>query len=45
MGPKTKISFIPFFWNFYLEIKRKIQTIRNSKSDIFITYFPKLIIE
>jgi len=45
MDPKTKIAFIPLAWNFYPEIKRRIQTIRNSKSDIFITYFPKLIIE
>jgi hypothetical protein len=45
LDPKIKVAFVPLAWNFYPEIKRRIQSIRNSKGDIFITYFPKLIIE
>ena len=45
MDPSLKVAFIPLAWNFYPEIKKRIKWVRNSKSDIFITYFPKLIIE
>lgn len=45
MDPSLKVAFIPLAWNFYPEIKKRIKGVRNSKSDIFITYFPKLIIE
>lgn len=45
IGKDTKIAFVPLAWNFYPEIKSRIKKIRNLKSDIFVRYFPKLIIE
>lgn len=35
-----KIVFIPLAWNFYSEIKTRINKIRNTENDIFIKYFP-----
>lgn len=35
-----KICFIPLAWNFYDEIKTRIQQRRNIENDIFIKYFP-----
>lgn len=40
-----KIAFIPLAWNFYTEIKEKINKKRNNSNDLFIRYFPNLIIE
>ena len=39
------IVFIPFAWNFYKEIKSKIKVIRDKDEDIFIKYFPTIVIE
>lgn len=35
-----KICFIPLAWNFYSEIKQRIQKLRNTENDIFVKYFP-----
>jgi SAM-dependent methyltransferase len=37
-----RIVFVPLAWNFYSEIKRKIQKIRNNELDIFLRYFPTI---
>jgi SAM-dependent methyltransferase len=39
------ICFIPLAWNFYGEMKRKVQTYRVGKKDVFVKYFPKFSIE
>lgn len=41
----TNVVFIPLAWNFYKEIRYKIKTYRNIDTDIFIKYFPKLLIQ
>jgi hypothetical protein len=38
---KDKICFIPLAWNFYDEIKSRIEKYRNFKVDKIIRYFPK----
>ena len=40
-----KICFIPLAWNFYSEMKRKVQAYRGGKKDIFVKYFPEFSIE
>ena len=40
-----KIAFVPLAWNFFAEIKSRIKRIRSSNLDIFVHYFPHLIIE
>ena len=35
-----KICFIPLAWNFFKEIKERIEKVRDTKNDIFIRYFP-----
>ena len=40
-----KIAFIPLAWNFYDEIKTRIKNKRDNNNDIFIKYFPNLIID
>lgn len=35
-----KICFIPLAWNFYAEIKQRIQSVRDTKNDLFVRYFP-----
>ena len=39
---KDKICFIPLAWNFYEEIKNRINKFRNFKVDKIIKYFPNL---
>lgn len=36
-----KICFVPLAWNFFAEIKERINKVRDTKNDIFIKYFPK----
>lgn len=43
--PEETIVFIPLAWNFYTEIKKKIQAKRNNKEDLFLRYFPKITTE
>jgi len=40
-----KICFIPLAWNFYSEMKRKVEGIRQNHTDTFIRYFPEFVIE
>jgi len=40
-----KICFIPLAWNFYSEIKERIEKVRDIKNDVFIKYFPDYLIE
>lgn len=35
-----KIAFIPLAWNFYKEIKERIEKVRDTKNDVFVKYFP-----
>jgi len=42
---KDKILFIPLAWNFFTEIRSKIQTRRNNENDKFLKYFPKVEIQ
>jgi hypothetical protein len=45
ISEEQKIAFVPLAWNFYEEIKRRIQKIRNVEGDLFLKYFPTLTIE
>lgn len=38
--PIEQICFIPLAWNFYKEIKERINRVRNTEKDVFIRYFP-----
>jgi SAM-dependent methyltransferase len=40
-----KILFVPLAWNYFNDIKRKIQSKRTSNNDKFLRYFPKVVIE
>ena len=35
-----KICFVPLAWNFYKEIKERINKVRDTKNDVFVKYFP-----
>lgn len=39
-----KILFIPLAWNFYDEIRQRIQKVRQVESDRFLRYFPKVTV-
>jgi hypothetical protein len=41
----AKVVFVPLAWNFYSEIKSRIISRRKNKNDIFVKYFPNLILE
>lgn len=36
-----KICFVPLAWNFYREIKERINNVRTNPNDVFIRYFPE----
>jgi hypothetical protein len=38
----ARLLFIPLAWNFFKEIKSKIQSARTGKNDRFLKYFPKV---
>jgi 2-polyprenyl-3-methyl-5-hydroxy-6-metoxy-1,4-benzoquinol methylase len=40
-----KIVFVPLAWNFYKEIKERINKVRDTKNDIFVKYFPNYMEE
>ena len=42
---KDRVAFVPLAWNFYSEIKQKIQQRRNNEHDIFVRYFPTIVTE
>jgi hypothetical protein len=37
-----RILFVPLAWNFFTEIKSKIQAVRNNPDDRFLKYFPRV---
>jgi len=40
--PEQKLLFVPLAWNFFQEIKNKIQSARTNPSDRFVKYFPSV---
>lgn len=38
------VVIIPLAWNFYTEIRGRIQAHRPTKNDIYVSYFPKLVV-
>jgi len=40
-----KILFVPLAWNFYDEIRERIKKVRDNKNDMFLKYFPRVILE
>jgi 2-polyprenyl-3-methyl-5-hydroxy-6-metoxy-1,4-benzoquinol methylase len=42
---EDNVTFVPLAWNFFSEIKSRIQTVRKSTKDKFLKYFPKVEIE
>lgn len=38
----AKLLFIPLAWNFFREIKSRIQTVRSNNNDKFLKYFPEV---
>jgi len=43
--PDREICFVPLAWNFFGEIVGRIKKVRNFKGDVFIKYFPEIIIQ
>jgi SAM-dependent methyltransferase len=43
--PEQKLLFVPLAWNFFREIKNKIQSARTSPNDKFVKYFPTVEIQ
>ena len=41
-GQDAKLLFVPLAWNFFKEIKLKIQTARTNTNDRFLKYFPDI---
>jgi hypothetical protein len=39
-----KILFIPLAWNFFTEISQRIKIVRDGPEDLFLKYFPKIVI-
>ena len=42
LNEETKVLFVPLAWNFFKEIKSKIQTTRSNTNDQFLKYFPQV---
>ena len=40
-----RVCFVILAWNFYTEIKTRIESKRSSKNDIYVKYFPEIIVE
>ena len=40
-----KILFVPLAWNFYKEIRERIKKVTDNKNDMFLKYFPRVILE
>jgi hypothetical protein len=39
---QDRLVFVPLAWNFFAEIKNRIQTARSVDTDVFVQYFPKV---
>jgi hypothetical protein len=42
---KGSIVVVPLAWNFYKEISKKVKGYRPDEENIFVRYFPELIVE
>jgi 2-polyprenyl-3-methyl-5-hydroxy-6-metoxy-1,4-benzoquinol methylase len=40
--PTDRVLFVPLAWNYFSDIKKKIQQRRNNSNDKFLKYFPKV---
>jgi 2-polyprenyl-3-methyl-5-hydroxy-6-metoxy-1,4-benzoquinol methylase len=45
LSDTDQVVFVPLAWNFYFEIKRRIQSIRRAEQDMFLRYFPTITTE
>jgi 2-polyprenyl-3-methyl-5-hydroxy-6-metoxy-1,4-benzoquinol methylase len=43
-GEKGEVVIVPLAWNFFDEIYRKVKTVRADRPDVFVTYFPSIMI-
>jgi 2-polyprenyl-3-methyl-5-hydroxy-6-metoxy-1,4-benzoquinol methylase len=41
-GEDARLLFVPLAWNFFKEIKSKIQSVRANPNDHFVKYFPEV---
>jgi len=41
-GEDARLLFVPLAWNFFKEIKSKIQSVRSNPNDHFVKYFPEV---
>jgi SAM-dependent methyltransferase len=41
-SPNARLVFMPLAWNFFIEISKRIKTVRNIEQDVFLKYFPKV---
>jgi SAM-dependent methyltransferase len=39
---RDRLVFVPLAWNFFAEIKNRIQTTRSVDTDVFVQYFPSV---
>jgi SAM-dependent methyltransferase len=39
------ICFVPLAWNFFDEIVQRIKKVRDNRNDIFVRYFPEIILQ
>ena len=40
----ANVVFIPLAWNFFAEIRNNILKIRNVETDLFVKYFPEVVV-
>lgn len=41
----TNVLFVPLAWNFYTEIRNRIKAVRDNENDVFVKYFPTIVLE
>ena len=41
-GEDARLLFVPLAWNFFKEIRSKIQSVRDNPNDHFVKYFPEV---
>jgi hypothetical protein len=42
--PSSKVAFLLTAWNFEAELRQKVKRHRDNKDDVFIKYFPSVIV-
>jgi len=40
-----EVCFVPLAWNFFDEIVNRIKKVRNNRTDVFVRYFPDIVIQ